>query len=166
MPTIPSRLCGIKEKYFGLWIVDSRFTVLLVKDMSKSLMWEGIEPRPMPMYLTSQAFNDRLSTYTVSIHTPYSHIDSNVVLPHIRVHLYNPTGTLKFSASLRAKHVASSGHSPHSQHSRLTHLSPPTYSSSSSRPAFPGPPPSQRVQNAGAMLCGTSCVCISDSLTR
>jgi Protein of unknown function (DUF1365) len=29
-----------------------------------------------------------------------------MALPHIRVHLYNPTGALKFSASLRAKHVA------------------------------------------------------------
>ncbi|KAH9974556.1 hypothetical protein BGW80DRAFT_1559596 [Lactifluus volemus] len=55
--------------------------VLLANDMSKSLMWEGIESRLMPS-------------------------STAMALPHIRVHLYNPTGALKFSASLRAKHVA------------------------------------------------------------
>jgi hypothetical protein len=88
--------------------------------------------------LKHSIFNDRLGTYTVSIHIPYSHFDSNVALPHIRVHLYNPTGALKFSASLRAKYVVPFRTSPYSQHSRLTHSSSPTYSSSSSRPAFPG----------------------------
>ncbi|KAH9974582.1 hypothetical protein BGW80DRAFT_147902 [Lactifluus volemus] len=133
--------------------------------MSKSLMWEGIEPRPMPTSTESpecfsrlkhSIFIDRPGTYTVSIHIPYSHIDSNVALPHIRVHLYNPTGALKFSASLRAKYVVPFRTSPYSQRSRLTHSSSPTYSSSSSRPAFPGPPPPQPVQTAGAMLCRTS----------
>ncbi|KAH9969988.1 hypothetical protein BGW80DRAFT_1176686 [Lactifluus volemus] len=51
-------------------------------------------------------FNDRLGTYTVSVRAPFSHSDSDVALPHIRIHLNNPTGDLKFSASLRAKHVA------------------------------------------------------------
>ncbi|KAH9969985.1 hypothetical protein BGW80DRAFT_622515 [Lactifluus volemus] len=109
MSTIPSRLSGfegIKDNL--LWIVDSRFTVLLASDISKSLKWEGIEPCLIQsqVLFKPQAFDDRLGTYTISTRAPYSHIDSDVALPHIRVHLYNPTGALKFSASLRAKHVA------------------------------------------------------------
>lgn len=51
-------------------------------------------------------FNDRLGTYTVSVRAPFSHSHSGVVLPLIRVRLHNPSGTLKFSASLHARHVA------------------------------------------------------------
>jgi DUF1365 family protein len=50
-------------------------------------------------------FNDRLGTYTVSIRAPFSHGDSDVTLPHVRIHLHTPTGALEFSASLRAKYV-------------------------------------------------------------
>jgi Protein of unknown function (DUF1365) len=51
-------------------------------------------------------FNDRLGTYTVSVRAPFLHSNSDVVLPHVRVHLHTPTGALKLSASLRVKHTA------------------------------------------------------------
>jgi hypothetical protein len=51
-------------------------------------------------------FNDRLGTYTVSVRPPFSHSHSEVVLPLIRIRLHNPSGTLKFSASLHARHAA------------------------------------------------------------
>ena len=51
-------------------------------------------------------FNDRLGTYTVSVRAPFPHRHSGVVLPLIRIRLYNPPGALKFSASLHARHAA------------------------------------------------------------
>jgi hypothetical protein len=51
-------------------------------------------------------FNDRLGTYTLSVRAPFPHSHSGVVLPLIRVRLYNRSGTLKFSASLHARHAA------------------------------------------------------------
>jgi hypothetical protein len=51
-------------------------------------------------------FNDRLGTYTVSVRAPFPHNHSGVVLPLIRIRLHTPSGTLKFSASLRARHAA------------------------------------------------------------
>ena len=49
-------------------------------------------------------FNDRLGTYTVSVRAPFPHSHSGVALPLIRIRLHTPSGTLKFSASLRARH--------------------------------------------------------------
>jgi Protein of unknown function (DUF1365) len=51
-------------------------------------------------------FNDRLGTYTVSVRAPFPHGHSGVVLPLIRIRLHTPSGTLKFSASLRSRHAA------------------------------------------------------------
>jgi hypothetical protein len=51
-------------------------------------------------------FNDRLGTYTVSVRAPFSHGRSGVVLPLVRVRLHTPSGTLKLSASLRARNAA------------------------------------------------------------
>ena len=51
-------------------------------------------------------FNDRLGTYTVSVRAPFSHSHSGAVLPLIRVRLNTPSGTVKFSASLRTRHAA------------------------------------------------------------
>ena len=52
-------------------------------------------------------FNDRLGTYTVSVRAPFPHGHSGAVLPLIRIRLHTPSGTLKFSASLHARHAAS-----------------------------------------------------------
>jgi uncharacterized protein DUF1365 len=49
-------------------------------------------------------FNDRLGTYTVSVHAPFPR-SPFVVQPLIRVRLHIPVGTHKFSVSLRAKYA-------------------------------------------------------------
>jgi Protein of unknown function (DUF1365) len=51
-------------------------------------------------------FNDRLGTYSVSVHAPFYHSSSDIALLQVSPHLHPPLDTLKFSASLCTKHVA------------------------------------------------------------
>ena len=80
--------------------MQSRLTTFLTTFHSFDHQWS------FPRAFHVSPFNDRLGTYTVSVRAPFSHSDSDVALPHIRVHLHTPTGALKFSASLRAQQVA------------------------------------------------------------
>ncbi|KAH9969980.1 hypothetical protein BGW80DRAFT_1562420 [Lactifluus volemus] len=86
---------------------------------------------------------------------PYRFGRSTAAYPSSSTH---PTGTLKFSASLRAKHVASfktlTVFAARATHPFiLSHIFFVKH-----HPALPGPPPPQRFQTAGAMLCRTSCL--------
>jgi Protein of unknown function (DUF1365) len=116
--TTDSQYCTFGERHVQILEVGGDRTAPNPKYVLH-LVWELFFTLPMasainapsksPKHFTSQPFNDRLGAYTISIRAPFSHSDFeiDIALLQIRLHPHTPTGSLKFSTSLRTKLVAS-----------------------------------------------------------